>query len=450
MIGSLDDTKVAKGILDDAIQARNLQTSSNIRGRLVWAKEDRDKFFSAVKELTKANDLLESLLRIKSLEDPMFLPSAAKPSRSTINFITSSRPLLEDLHNSLLQINPRSGRDIEFSLRLVLDESDKDTYTDHVDSDFDISSAVFVLQGHRKSMNEAGKKSYCLLAETPVKSQSEQLVINDLATNLQHIDSNAFPAFKCLGLPPDEHSQPQRLRIYQDMTAQWCRTQTLAEALQNQNYQDISFQRHYSQLGVFMAFSYAVLPFTYRGKAQFPQPSNYYYYDQIDDEDLEASHTSQYSCNRPDEPATPSITINTQHESTGPGVDAELALQELQSPYINFNFGSRPHISTKALVKRPGYTPPAHNPLVALGLLLYQIGSWRYMPPEDVTKMREDALLRPQDLIRLSGVEFANITRTCLNWKETGPDGKRYDNENMLAKVYARLDEYNRSLQALM
>jgi len=449
-IGSLNDPRVLKGIRDDSHQARSLQSSSTILGRLKWASDDRSRFKSAVEDLSKANDLLETLLKIKPPEDPTFLPSSGRVNQTTAHFISSTKAALEGLHSDLLSINPQSGRDVEFSLKLVLDETDKKAYADYVDTYFDADSLVFSLQAHSKSIHGKNQKSFYLLAETPISKEIAVPVISDLVSTFQQTDPDAEPNFHCLG-PVIAQSEKQKLRIYQDKTSEWHRTHTLADALQDQIFQDISFQRHYSQLGLFMAFSYVALPFAYRGQSQFPQPSNYSYYDQVSVQDSEsATNNSTERSHEYTVADTPTITVEGDDQSHISGVDPEAAFQELQSPYISFNFGSRRRMSTKTLGKRPGFIAVTHNPVVALGLLLYQIGSWRHMPPGDIVQMRRDALDRSHDLIRLSGVEFADITRTCLNWKEAGPNGKRFDNEEMLIKVYARLDEYNKSLQSLM
>lgn len=71
------------------------------------------------------------------------------------------------------------------------------------------------------------------------------------------------------------------------------------------------------------------------------------------------------------------------------------------------------------------------------------------MPSGDIVQMRRDALDRTNDLIRLSGVEFADITRACLNWKEVSVGG-RGDIDKMSIRIYARLEEYNKGLQELI
>jgi hypothetical protein len=200
-----------------------------------------------------------------------------------------------------------------------------------------------------------------------------------------------------------------------------------SQSLARPEFPRYMFQKHYIQLGLFMAFSYAVLPFTFKGKTKFPQTSNYIYYDQVSDEpaesNTEGSDTDATSEAEDDDTRTNRPDSEDRRSVSDPSI--EEGFQELQSPYINFSFGSRPvNISTKALGKRPGFTPPANNALVSLGLLLYQIGSWKLMPSGDIIQMRRDALDRSHDLIRLSGVEFADITRACLNGKRRVLMGK--------------------------
>jgi hypothetical protein len=415
---------------------------------LKWATEDRSQFFSAIEELTRANDLLENLLRIKSPEDDTFLIRGQQNDENTQDSIKGIRATLEKLHRDLLAANP-NGREVEFCLKLALDGRDKDSYGDYVDADFDSSSAVYSLQAHLKTKHKNSNKSHFLLAETAIAEETKVPAMSNVVAAVKNIDPDADPVFQCLGDGPSPQENHAKLRIYQDKTSYWTKTQTLANALEDQSFQDISFQKHYIQLGLFMAFSYAVLPFTFKGKTKFPQASNYIYYDQISEEPLESSTEDAPSEVDDDDSNTHRRASEDRRSISDPLI--EEAFQDLQSPYINFSFGSRPaNISTKTLGKRPGFTAPANNALVSLGLLLYQIGCWQAMPSSDIVQMRRDALDRSHDLIRLSGVEFADITRACLNWKERGQDGKRGDSEDMLVKIYARLDEYNKGLQELI
>jgi hypothetical protein len=408
--------------------------------RLKWAAEDRSQFFSAIEDLTRANDLLESLLRIKSLEDDTFAVRGSNPDEDTQSSIKTIRSSLEKLHRDLLEINP-NGRDIDFSLKLALDQSDKETYADYVDSTFESDSEVFSLQAHLKTRHRINDRSVYLLAETVKGAPQAHTPPVDVITSFGEIDPDSDPAFQRLG------DNGPHLSIFQDKSAEWKRTQTLADALRDQKFQDICFQKHYIQLGLFMAFSYAALSFTFKGKPNFPLTGNYVYYDQVaSDSDIE------------DTSIDPGLVTDNNDEETSDDASAdatpiEEAFQDLQSPYINYSFGSRAtNLSTKTLGKRPGFTAPTNNPVVSLGLLLYQIGSWQPMLARDIAQMRRDALDRSHDLIRLSGVEFADITRTCLNWTQKGSNGKRLgmDSDEMLLKIYARLEEYNKGLHELM
>jgi hypothetical protein len=450
-LGTLYDPKITQGLQDDAIRAKALQSSSNLLGRLKWATEDRSAFFSAIEELTRANDLLENLLRIRAPEDDTFLARGQDSDQTVYESIKSVRASLEKLHQDLLAANP-NGREVEYCLKLALDGIDKESYADYVDVEFDSSSAVYSLQAHMKKKHS--NNSYYLLAETAIGDETRVPVIGNVVTAVNEIDPDADPPLQCLGENTSQEGDNPKLRIYQDKTSHWTRIQTLAKALQDQSLQDICFQKHYIQLGLFMAFSYAVLPFTFKGKTKFPQTSNYIYYDQVSDEPSESSmaekSTDATSEAEDDDSKTHRPDSSDRRSISDPSSIGE-RFQDLQSPYINFSFGSRPaNISTKALGKRPGFTATTNNALVSLGLLLYQIGSWQAMPSGDIVQMRRDALDRSHDLIRLSGVEFADITRACLNWKERTAGGNRGDVDDMLVRIYARLEEYNKGLQELI
>jgi hypothetical protein len=168
----LYDPKITQGLHDDAARAKALQSSSSLLGRLKWAAEDRESFFSAITELTKFNDLLERVLRIKQPEDDTFLARGQENDETTRHSITATRASLEKLHGELLAANP-NGRAVEFSLKLALDNRDKESYADYVDKVFDTGSVVYSLQAHVNTKDNNSSRSYYLLAETAISDAEE-------------------------------------------------------------------------------------------------------------------------------------------------------------------------------------------------------------------------------------------------------------------------------------
>jgi hypothetical protein len=412
-------------------RALGRQKSSPILSRLRWAATERSQFLSAVAELSKGNDLLESLLRIKSHSDPTFQASPRKGRQDRVT--ESTRSWLERLHGQLISMNPR-GNEVEFSIRLALDELvERTTYSDLIDRPFDPKSSVFALQAHSGSSEVDRNKSLYLLAEVPVTLEETSTKIEKLTESFLDIDPTADPAIKVIGTHPAEITEPN-LRLYQDCTAEWTRIKTLSEALRNEKLQSAHFQRYHVQLALLIAFSFAILPCTYEGKGSYPMASDYVYYDQL--EEPAADIDSQEHDSRD--------TQNHENDTT--------TAEHLLSPWYHFNLGSRPRgLSTKGLGKRPGVLPTTHNPLVALGILLTQIGLWQPLTTSGgITQMRNEVLEKSHDLIRLSGVEFEEVTRRCLDWKEYGEDEKQNDVQEMLQVVFERLEEHSRALQRLL
>jgi hypothetical protein len=239
-MNSLYDSKIAQGVHDDATRAKVLQSSSGLLGRLKWATEDRRRFFSAIEDLTKANDLLENLLRIKPPEDDTFLARSQNNDDSTHDSIIPIRASLEKLHRDLLVANP-NGREVEFCLKLALDNRDKESYADYVDIVFDPNSVVYSLQAHLKSKHRTDNKSYYFLAETAIADDTGVPELNNIAAAVNTIDPDANPVFQCLGNALSQNRSRTKLRIYQDKTSHWTKTHTLAKALQDQSFQDICF-----------------------------------------------------------------------------------------------------------------------------------------------------------------------------------------------------------------
>jgi hypothetical protein len=271
-----------QGVPESSAQAQSFQASSTILNRIRWAIEDRNCFFEAVEELTRANDLLESLIRIKSLDDPNFHPNGHSARNASTASLSGIRSRLETLHKDLMTMNPR-GKDVQFSLKLVVDESElRQIYNDYIDAPFDHKSWVYSLQTHSWLKHQDENNSYYLLAETACSQTTNN--ISKLSQSLLDINKASDPPFRTLNPATSSSGSSINTRLFQDRSSEWTKTHTLARALQTQSYQSCMFQRQYVRLGQLIAFSYAVLGFTYDSAVGFPQASHYSYYDQISDE----------------------------------------------------------------------------------------------------------------------------------------------------------------------
>jgi hypothetical protein len=372
------------------------------------------------------------MLDIKPLSDPAFHGSFRK-KKEEVSLTEFNRSWLDRLHTQLLELNPK-GSEVEFSIRLAIDaEIERNTHSPLVDHPFDPRSSVFALQAHRGAKSEDRNHSLYLLAEVPVNPETDTRKIHRLTESFHDLDPAADPALQVIGTHPADNDKPN-VRIYQDYTAAWQSTNTLATALRDSRLRSSSLQRYHVQLALLIAFSFAILPCTYMSREAFPQAGDYVYYDQLD----EATTSSNGEA-------------NSSGHLPSAGEDELTVAEELLSPWYRFHLGSRPRqLGTKALGKRPGVIPTQQNPIVALGILLSQIGLWEFFPASGgITQMRQLALEKSHELMRLSGVEFEEITRRCLNWKEYGENEKRNNAQEMLQMVFLRLSAHNRAIQRL-
>ena len=427
--------RVTEAKEQNASRANARQKSSPLFSRFIWAAIDRKEFISAVSELSKGNELLERMLDIKPLSDPVF-HGPVKNNVEDISLAEFNRTCLDKLHTHLLELNPR-GNEVDFSIRLAIDaNAERTTYSPLVDQNFDPQSSVFALQAHCGPTKQDRDQSLYLLAELPVKEEQNPTKICALAQSFHQIDPIADPAIKVIGIHPADGPH-QNLRIYQDCTAAWKSTKSLSAALKDSKLRSSTLQRYHVQLALLVAFSFAILPCTYEGKEAFPQACDFVYYDQLD----------EHNATMVNENGTAANDQAFHHNE-----DEFSAAEDLLSPWYRFYLGSRPRVfGTKALGKRPGVFPIQQNPVVALGILLSQIGLWESLPVNGgITQMRKVALEKSHDLIRFAGVEFEDITRRCLDWKECGENYKRNNAQEMLQEVFSRLSEHNRALQRLL
>jgi hypothetical protein len=419
-----------------------------------WAVEDREEFLSAIESLTRDNDLLESLLRIKPSNNPMFLADFSAARTNDEQFVASTKISLKQLHHELLMMN--SKNDISFSLKLsVHEDEDKNVYEDFVDRSFMVDSKVHLLQAHSASKHSALKSTF-VLAENSVSvdnvtAQEPKPWSYSLENEFLYPDASAGPPFQAVvrhraPQPPgsDEYDRPSRVTLFQDRTSSWQKTEDLGHVLRDRRLQSIQHQQSYTHLALLTAFCYASLSFTYLGKTEFPRTYNFEYYDHAT---VPTSETTTINNRNLPGVDTPTLKISLADGSLAK--EDQQFPEQLLSPWYSFHFGSRPLLpSTKLFGQRPGINSANSNPVVALGIVLFQIGSWSSLSSsDDMKKLRLEALGRCHEVVRLSGTEFAEIARACLNWTETGSDGKRYDCEEMMVKVYSKLNAYNDSMQ---
>ena len=88
------------------------------------------------------------------------------------------------------------------------------------------------------------------------------------------------------------------------------------------------------------------------------------------------------------------------------------------------------------------------SPVVALGLILYQIGSWkriRYgMTPHEIDRARSTALLHITDIDSYLAGSFSNTVAACLRWKDGGLQSN--STSEMFVRVAKNIHNYDKEI----
>lgn len=189
------------------------------------------------------------------------------------------------------------------------------------------------------------------------------------------------------------------------------RFKTLYEYLRDPRWADFSFRLQHMQLARLVAGTHKNLSLIERiMTTSTVLPSNYIY----------------YLPNIPaNEGGTPDNNAPTDIEHTN---DSEIdGLEEnILSPFLFCGLGSKPKRSNSlALVQSSGVTAhtTSHTRIIELGLILFQIGSWQTLRYSAARResgydnMRQEAKNKMHQVYRHSGVGFAQVVLTCLDWQ---------------------------------
>ena len=402
---------------------KNKQSSFTFGDKIKWLAE-RKVFLQAVNKLIASNDLVESLIRARASR-PKPAPVDATSSASLPEEVLITKKSLQRLHLALKAANKADTGRLEFGINLVSNHSltAEDVRSGYHEVRLRENSLVFRLQVHKPGEDESSR---LLLAETLCDKPAAEVELSEqdkLTTNtiaLVPLDPEGNDAFVPIrhastpGNPSDTH------HLFQDVSANWARTSTLAELLSERGPERTS---RYS-LAALLAFS--CLCFTPNELlVDASQAKDYRYYDCGSDEE---SHIG--------------------NETTAIIRDQD----RLLSPYLVSGFGSPPgKISTRAFGGARGAGPVHDQQIVDLGLLLYQVGCWNRLEPASSISAREE--LRSgvrehmHDLHRVTGMGFAETVQLCLDWKYTAPKDQCANQVLLYEKVVETLRKLDEAVR---
>jgi putative lipoic acid-binding regulatory protein len=372
-------------------EQQSVHTATNLYHRLHWALSEKKTFDAAIKELDKSNGILFRIIRIQSLDDPTFLLADPITDMKAKQELYKVLLHLKGLHTLLCSVNPSSKPNhVGISIQLLAEyTSNKDKLSAlYNELKLKNNSYVFYLQAHKAEES----CSYLLLAEmSQLASQAAEGIqaIESLKTQIELInpDIESDETFKLIGHVSIPGSSSGQLRLFQNIRTSFKNPRTLIGLLEDQSLSSRSHASWHAKVGFQVAIAYAqfvsikVFPYSY------PRPANYRYYE---------------PSGRP-----------------RPLID--------NIPYLFWGFGSKPTPGDFDLDSRD---PPGNAPAVELGLLLYQIGSWKvleYVDSEgrvDLLSLGREARSSLQDVVLNTGLKYANIVQACFDTKNSENDWK--------------------------
>ena len=334
----------------------------------------------------------------------------------SLDSLTTQASLLR-LHLALRAANQAVTGRLEFGVNLVSNHSltAEDAIAAYQEVRLRGNSLVFRLQVHKAG--EDGD-SRLLLAETlcdkPAVNveSSEQANLTGTTIALLPLDPEGADAFVPITHATTPGHTSDTHHIFQDVSANWARTSTLAELLSEDAPERPS------------RYSLAAL----LGSSRLCFAA-----DKLLVDDSQAHEYHYYDCG--------------SKEETHTGDEKAAIIRDhnrLLSPYLVSGFGSPPRkVSTRAFGGARGAAPVYDPQIVNLGLLLYQIGHWH--PLEHASsisaRMEQRTVVKEHmhDLYRETGMGFAETVQLCLDWRYTPPNDQLAGQIRLYEKVVVTL-----------
>ena len=404
--GSWNDAMVQKVASQQRKDAKSIQSGTSLRKRVMWAAKDREEYKTAVKAISKSNDLIENLVRTRALQtlisvragkaggrEATYQNAHNMPARTT-EFKLPALPslpaeegscikVLARLHNALIQSTKSKEREAiavsEFGFKASLNHSltKESLLTDFEELPFREDSQVYLFQALKSSkVNE----STFLLAESLIEPSPTRNILQEPVDDLDpFVHVGDFSA-----APFDTH------RLYRDSSS-WASITTLQGLIRSKTKPPSPAVRY--RLAALLATTYlhsTGLPYT-PGQLNL---ENFKYFDLL-----------------------------SEAQSFAPGEMLEDEDRLLNIYFFSGIGSARPKNSTRGVGALRGTTPKFDVATVELGLLLYQIGSWRRLESERVSstaaleRLRAAVKQRIHELRREAGLRYAETVEKCLEWR---------------------------------
>lgn len=373
-------------------KAKQLQDASSLWMRFKWQDHDRVMFLSRLDSLRDYIEDLDGLVKLRTPKDASLLlgSTTAWPQRDQDEQIQSA---LKRLHDALASINPRASV-VTLGVQIQEDpERQADMFSSESSSlSFAPGSLMFVLQAH---LPGDSNQSLFLYTESLGPASTHGRHTEDLGRNpltdigsvissLQENDDSG--EYRVLGFVNRSRSADDCHHLYSPATGPWISPSTLAQYLERGEYKnDLSKQQRF-RIARLLVISFIHFTKVARATEQYPRPSRVQYY-------LRDGSTDKWL-----------------NESGEPNIF---------NPFVTLGFGMPKPSRLPGTYS--GLLPQAINPVVELGLVLYQIGSGSnldYGTGDIGVKAAVDVALRHMRKVdEVSNGSFSEVIQVCLGWR---------------------------------
>lgn len=402
-------------------EAKKIRQLNSFFRKVVWVDGDRDLLCKAIDDLRTGNADLEWLLEHRPRKDPKkMLPFTRNPDAPTVKNASLIQEVIQRLHEALASANTAKAPE-GLVIDVQLTEDPWDTTSDAAQQDylpFRPSTYVFVLRvllPGELSATQILAETTCVPNATPVVPDVLNVRIADL-----HLDvgaavtaGNAGPEdYEPLGYVCRATSAADTHHLFYDTQDKWVTTKSLEDIIPSKEFRQQLSPVHRGQLARLFAISSLYLSLV-RNTCAIINPSAVRYYHQA----FKKDHTWS--------------------------LDAPFVL----TAYLRVGFGSRP---PKLVLGERSISRRKINPIVELGVMLFQIGACRALQysadPVGVPHARVEAVKCIHEVDASAGPAFTEMVQACLACEDSS---EASDENEFLQTVVAGLRAIQKRLEEL-
>ena len=418
-----------------------VQRNSKHKSR--WLVSDKKAFENAIREIKTLNCFLQDMLIIK------FVTAESKNGHGLMYGETRLRDdftkgqertktKLNVLHDLLQTVNgePESLVRLSIPLWIELNKTINDGLCNLCGNKMERDSTKYMFHARRNL--EAPEKLNLIITETRCDGANGRTYENTVPS-LEHL-YNEMKDISPVTKPPlqllgkfERKLRHNAIMIYQDVSRFFLQTGNLAQELNDESWRTKDFQLHHAKLARSVVEAFFLLEKTFT--SSLPRASDFVKYSAVEltDESGAASDQKEGSVS----------SLDDEED-----IELHKKLSKISMLYVKCGFGTAAIVDTSVLHEAAQSRTP--NIMVAVGLILYQIGSWKLlkysMNAFSLEKARTHALGHLTDVDSYLGSHYARAVSACLRWSEN--EVNPISTQEMLTRLATSLQKHEMDLQS--